>query len=255
VPLFSRRRKPGGTLHGQTPTFAQLGDAATPEAHTSGVVVDDPRDELPGAAQVAADFPQRGRFAFRMTGQPMGYPNQTGTQDQGAAGTSTVGIHASHGSADLRRQWNALTTPGYPENPERTTTSREEYRREPHGPVANPISAALTVNKAGSTSNDPAHVAGMPRFLYDRPFDQWAAHHPPEVSKLPMPSPLASHPITQTIPTPGGGVSPGGVSGVTTLNPQPVWRNTVRMQPTPYDETAVVGTNVQPVTQRRWRLT
>ncbi|MFJ7153264.1 hypothetical protein ACIQVT_34545 [Streptomyces sp. NPDC100445] len=245
--LFSRSRS-------QAATYAQLGDAATPEAHASGAVVDDPRDELPGAAQVAADFPQRGRFAFRMTGQPMSYPNQSGTQDQGAAGTSTVGIHESRGSSDPRRQWNALTQAGYPENPQRTTTSREEYTADPHGPVVNPVSAALTVNKAGSTSNDPAHVAGMPRYLYNRPFDQWAAHHPPELSKLPMPSPLASAPITQTVPTPGGGVSPGGVSGVTTLDPVGVWRNTVRLTPTPYDETAVVGTQVQPVTGRRWRL-
>jgi hypothetical protein len=233
-------------------TYAQLGDAATPEAHTSGVVVDDPRDELPGAAQTAADFPQRGRFAFRMTGMPISYPNQVGRD--GAAGTSTAGVHASVGQADPRRQSNALNTAGYPVAPERMSSSREEFRAEPHGVVANPLATALTVNKAGSTSNDPAHVAGMPRYLYDRPFDQWAAHHPPELSKLPMPSPLASSPISQTIPTPGGGVSPGGVSGVTTLDPVGVWRNTLRMQPAPYDETAIVGTAVQPVQPRRWRL-
>lgn len=244
--LFSRSKS-------QAPTYAQLGDAATPEAHTSGVVVDDPRDELPGAAQVAADFPQRGAFAFRMTGQPMLYPNQS-ARDQGAAGTSTVGVHESRGTADPRRQSDTLTTAGYPVSPERTSSSREEFRSEPHGAVADMVSAALTVNKAGSTSNDPAHLAGVPRYLYDRPFDQWAAHHPPEVSKLPMPSPLASSPIQQTVPTPGGGVSPGGVSGVTTLDPVGVWRNTIRMAPTPYDETAVVGTAVQPVTGRKWRL-
>lgn len=237
----------------QNATYAQLGDAATPEAHTSGVVVDDPRDELPGAAQLAADFPQRGAFAFRMTGRPMTYPNMT-ARDQGAAGTSTASVHASLGQPDPRRQSDTLTTAGYPVSPERTSNSREEFTSDPHGAVVNPVSAALTVNKAGSTSNDPAHIAGMPRYLYNRPFDQWAAHHPLEISKLPMPSPLASVPIQQTMPTPGGGVSPGGVSGTTSLDPVGVWRNTVRMTPVPYDETAVVGTNVQPVTARRWRL-
>jgi hypothetical protein len=215
--------------------------------------VDDDRDELPVGEQLAADFPQRGRFAFRMTGQPWSYPNQA-ARDAGAAGTSTVGVHASVGEADPRRQSATSLTAGYPVSPERTSSSREEYRAEPHGAVSIPGVHPLTVNKAGSTSADPHHVAGVPRYLYDRPFDQWAAHHPPEVSKLGMPSPLASAPIQQSVPTPGGDVSPGGVSGLTINAPVSVWRNTVRMQPTPYDEQAVVGTSVTPVAGRRWRL-
>lgn len=235
------------------PTYAQLGDAAMPEAHASGMVVDDPRDELPVGDELAADFPGRGRFAWRMSGRSMPYPNQT-SPSAGAAGTSTAAEHAKLGEPDARRQSNSLTTAGYPVAPERSSTSREEFRAEPHGDVFIPGVAPLTAPRAGSTSADPHHRAGMPRYLYDRPFDQAIAHHPPEVSKLPMPSPLASSPIRQSIPTPGASPSPGGVSGVTTLNPQSVWRNTVRMHPQPYDETAVVGTSVQPVSRRGWRL-
>jgi hypothetical protein len=235
------------------PTYAQLGDATTPEAHASGAVVDDDRDEIPMGELPAPDFPERGRFAWRMSGAPMRYPNQT-ARDAGAAGTSTVTEHESRGQADPRRQSDTLTTAGYPVSPERTSNSREEFRSEPHGPVSIPGVAPLTAPRAGSTSADPSHTAGMPRYLYDRPFDQWAAHHPPEVSKLGLPSPLASSPIRQTIPTAGGEPSPGGVSGVTVSEPRSVWRNTVRMQPTAYDESAVVGTAVQPMTPRRWRL-
>lgn len=235
------------------PTYAQLGDAATPEVHASGAVVDDDRDEIPMGELPAQDFPNQGRFAWRMTGQTARYPNQSATAS-GAAGTSTVGEHESRGQADPRRQSTALSTAGYPMSPERTSASRQEFRAEPHGPVSIPGVAPLTAPRAGSTSADPAHVPGVPRYLYDRPFDQWAAHHPPEVSKLGLPSPLASSPIQQTIPTPGGDPSPGGVSGVTGSAPLSVWRNTVRMSPTPYDESAVVGTAVQPMTARRWRL-
>lgn len=233
------------------PTHAQLGDAATPEAHASGAVVDDDRDELPYGER-PTDEPARGRFAFRMSGRSGRWPNQGGGQS--AAGTATAAEHASVGQPDPRRQSNALTTAGYPLLPERMSQTREEVRREPHGAVANPGVSPLTRARAGSTSEDPAHAEGMPRYLYDRPFDQWAAHHPPEVSKLPMPSPLASSPITQTIPTEGADPHPGGVAGITTLNPIPVWRNTVRMMPTAHDETAVVGTSVEPVSPRRWRL-
>lgn len=236
------------------PTYAQLGDAATPEAHASGAVVDDDRDEIPMGELPAPDFPERGRFAWRMTGGAGRYPNQTPTTSLGAAGTSTVTEHESRGQADPRRQSTALTTAGYPVAPERMSTTREERRAEPHGSVSIPGVAPLTAPRAGSTSADPHHTAGVPRFLYDRPFDQAIAHHPPEVSKLGLPSPLASSPISQSIPTPGGEPSPGGVSGVTGSAPRSVWRNTVRMQPTPYDESAVVGTAVQPMTPRRWRL-
>lgn len=235
------------------PTYAQLGDAATPEAHAPGAVVDDDRDEIPMGELPPPDFPERGRFAWRMSGAPMRYPNQSATSS-GAAGTSTVAEHESRGVPDPRRQSNALTVAGYPASPERTSSSREERRAEPHGPVSIPGVAPLTAPRAGSTSADPHHEAGMPRYLYDRPFDQWAAHHPPEVSKLGLPSPLASSPIRQTIPTQGGEPSPGGVSGVTASQPLSVWRNTVRMQPTPYDESAVVGTAVQPASPRRWRM-
>lgn len=233
------------------PTFAQLGDAATPEAHASGAVVDDPRDEIP-MGDSPADFPQLGRFAWRMTGQPSRYPNQA--RNDGAAGTATVAEHESVGQPDPRRQYNALTTAGYPRSPERTSSSKEEWRAEPaHTPVI-PGVAPLTAPRAGSVSSDPAHAPFMPLFLYDRPFDQWAAHHPPEVSKLGMPSPLASSPITQSIPTQGATPMAGGVSGVTTADPTSVWRNTIRMQPTPYDDTAVVGTSVQALQPRKWRL-
>ncbi|NEC07305.1 hypothetical protein [Streptomyces sp. SID7909] len=235
------------------PTYAQLGDAATPEAHAPGAVVDDPRDEIPMGELPPPDFPDRGRFAWRMTGAPARYPNQTATSS-GAAGTSTTTEHASRGVPDARRQSTSLTTAGYPVAPERMSTTREERRAEPHGSVSIPGVTPLTAPRAGSTSADPAHTAGVPRYLYDRPFDQWAAHHPPEVSKLGLPSPLASSPIQQTIPTANAMPAPGGVSGVTGTEPRSVWRNTVRMQPTAYDETAVVGTAVQPMTARRWRL-
>lgn len=235
------------------PTYAQLGDAITPEAHAPGAVVDDDRDELPVSEERAPDFPLAARFAWRMTGRSGTYPNQTAV-DAGRAGTSTAAEHSKLGDPDPRRQSTALTTAGYPLSPNRSSNSREEFRAEPHGPVAIPGVAPLTAPRAGSTSADPAHTAGMPRYLYDRPFDQWAAHHPPEISKLGLPSPLASSPIRQTIPTEGADVSPGGVSGITSPIPRAVWRNTVRMQPTPYDESAVVGTAVQPVTGRRWRL-
>jgi hypothetical protein len=237
-----------------SPTYAQLGDAATPDAHASGAVVDDPRDEIPEGAPAPQDFPAVGRFAFRMSGRSGAFPNQTATAD-GAAGTSTVSEHESRGQADARRQWTSLSPAGYPELPERTTVSPEQIRTEPHGAVSIPGVTPLTVARAGSTSADPSHTAGMPRFLYDRPFDAWAAQHPLEVSKLPMPSPLASSPISQRIGTPGGEPSPGGVDGITVWDPVSVWRNTVRQVPQPYDETAVVGTTVQPVQSRKWRLT
>ncbi|WP_190127142.1 hypothetical protein [Streptomyces inusitatus] len=162
--------------------------------------------------------------------------------------------HESRGQADPRRQSTALTTAGYPVSPERTSSSKEEFRSDPAHVSAIPGVTPLTAPRAGSVSADPARTAVMALWMYDRPFDQWAAHHPPELSKLPMPSPLASSPIQQRIPTERGEPSPGGVSGVTTPSPRSVWRNTVRMMPTPYDESAVVGTAVQPITPRRWRM-
>jgi hypothetical protein len=235
------------------PTFAQLGDATDPAAHAAGFVVDDDRDELPEGAARPQDFPLPSRFAFRMTGQPARYPNQS-ARDDGRAGTSTVGEHEQRGQADPRRQSDTLTTAGYPVAPERTSTTREQRQADPQAGVSIPGVTPLTAPRAGSTSADPAHNASVPRYLYDRPFDQAIAHHPPELSKLPMPSPLASSPVHQTIATPGGDPVPGGTSGVTAWEPLSVWRNTVRPQPAPYDETAVVGSEIQPVTARRWRL-
>lgn len=226
------------------PTYAQLGDAVQPEAHASTNLADG-RDTLP-SNHLPADEPGLSRYAFRMTGT-MALPTGQGPTD-GHAGISTVATHESHGSPDPRRQPNSRTTPGYPESPLRLDSSPEYVRAEPHGAVVIPESPGLTVNRAGSTSADPAHQAGVPRYLYDRPFDQEMAHHPLTVSKLERPSPLPSMPIMQTIATPGGEPSPGGVSGITSMNPElGIHRNTVRQQPTPWDETAVVGTTVTPV--------
>jgi hypothetical protein len=233
------------------PTYAQLGDATDPAAHAAGQVVDDPRDVLNGGAY-PDDEPGLSPYVYRQPGSPVTGDNVAPAD--GAAGLNTAGVHASHGQADGRRQWTSLTTPGYPELPERTSTTTETISRQPHGAVEIPGVTPLTVNKAGSQSADPAHVAGMPRYLYDRPFDQAIAHHPPEVSKLGMPSPLASAPIHQTVGTPGGQPSPGGVDGTTAWQPVTTWRNTVRKVPRPADETAIVGTTETAVPARRWRL-
>ncbi|MFI5534713.1 hypothetical protein ACIA8O_39885 [Kitasatospora sp. NPDC051853] len=242
--LFGRKNR-------NAPTYAQLGDAAQPMEHAPGAVVDDPRDVIPGG-EYPEDEHTLGRFAWRLTGQPVRPDNRAASS--GAAGTSTVAEHASVGEPDRRRQYDALTPAGYPTALPRMESSPLTVRAEPHGAVSIPGVTELTVNKAGGTSRDPAHEAGMPRYLWDRPFDSWATHHPLEVSKLGMPSPLAGNPITQSIPTAGGVPSPGGVAGVTAMEPDPIHRNTVRMMPTPWDESAVVGTDVQPVTGRRWRL-
>jgi hypothetical protein len=228
-----------------SPTYAQLGDATEPQGHAR-TDLQDGRDTLP-ANHDPEDGPGLSRYAFRMRGT-MAKPT-TGRVNDGYAGTSTVADHESVGAPDPRRQADALTVAGYPRSPERTTSGPEWIRTEPHGAVAVDPSPGLTVNRAGGTTEDPAHVAGVPRFLYDRPFDQDMAHHPLTVSKLERPSPLASAPINQTVGTPGGQPSPGGVSGITRMSAfLGDHRNTVRQVPTPWDETAVVGTDVQPVT-------
>ncbi|MFD7908351.1 hypothetical protein ACFV4G_39685 [Kitasatospora sp. NPDC059747] len=233
------------------PSFAQLGDAVEPQLHRADAAAPVDRDHV-SAGEFPADESPLGRWVWRLSGQMVAPDNRAPAHGDG--GLDTVAEHQSHGEPDRRRQYDALTPAGYPVALPRVESSPTQIRSEPHGSVSIPGVSGLTVNKAGSTSADYARPAGMNRWLFDRPFDQWAAHHPPEVSKLPMPSPLAGNPIRQTIPTPGAVPAPGGVDGVTVMESDQIHRNTVRMVPTPWDQSAVVGSDVQPFQARRWRL-
>jgi hypothetical protein len=213
------------------------------------------RDQTPGAF---VTYSPREARSFRQV-PTVGGPRHPGTMDDTPAYTAE---HMSHGRADRRRVYDEPNGGGYPEPARESLRPEPEYLSAQTG-LTEAISPALPPDRprGGSTTADPARTATQHRWVFLRPFDQWASQILGGfIDKIEMPSPLASMPyagtdkITHPFLYPGGGVAPIGRTSGVGIQP-----NSYRLIPRPWDEqlvnTPAPGTTAEGSRRAKgWRL-
>jgi hypothetical protein len=233
-------------------TPAQIGRVSDVAAHGANALppgVDPERDDTPESVNYAPREARSWRLTPRLA-------SAAGPATDGQQG-GYVAPHTTAGSPDPRAQWGGTAgatgpTESLRPSPESLANTREYEAVNAQAPIDRP--------RAGSIGTDPARPAWMPRWLFWRPFDAWAAYGVPAVDKIPSASPVASQPLTyadplhDAYPTAGGSTAEGRMEGI---GPQP---NTVRWLPGQWDA-AVTQTNVDNGTgynaraaSRSWRL-
>lgn len=230
-------------------TNADIGDGAVPGAHTVAAAANlDRRDDMPPEANDDASLHLGSRWRARSTTSGMVGPGLDG---------STLGAHYDNGQPDARRQWQAQAPAGYPEPAtDELRAGTEQLSNTRELSQINAQSAPVR-NKAGSTGEDPARPAWIPRWLFNRPWGQWMADGAPSIVKLEQLAPTAGLAYAQHDPTEHGEPSPGG-NGITVtgfgVDSAP---NTYRLIPRSWDERLTVSDPTAPPVasmRRRWRL-
>lgn len=209
------------------PTPEQLGQVTDPAAHAATAVpfgIDAARDDTPESVNYA---PREAR-SWRAT--PF-LQTPAGPATDGQAG-GYVDPHTNTGHSDPRAQWGGTAGATGPRDALRP--SAESIANTVEAESVN-AQAPIDRPRAGSIGTDPSRPSRMPRWLYWRPFDAWAAYGAAAVDKIPAPSPVASRPLAFAAPLEDAYPSPAG-SGVVGqwegIGTQP---NTVRWLPGQWD--------------------
>ncbi len=242
-------------------TGGQLGAAATPAAHTATApTYDNPaRDELaPDERTDGIISAEHRRWRSPATVGTLNAPlSGSESTDMGAVPAAHMGV----GHPNPRQVWDSgpIGAAGYPlpknealyPSPELLVNSRDD--------VVITANAAPERVRGGSTGADATRVAEMPRWMFFRPFDQWAAwpFGSTGVTKIEEGSPLASTPISDSADAHLAVPSSSGRWGARGMTPAGVSPNTVRLAPKAWDELAVLtAQSATPEAARRangWR--
>ena len=234
-----------------------------PQTHSpSATVVESPTVEpaMPAVVSLASREVRGWRARVYADATP---PREIPTEVDGdklAAGHARPG----HPDPNARELWDAPAQAGNPGHVrEDQQPAPELLANTPAGAnVVTPAPAPVRP-RAGFTGEDNTREAKGWRWLFLRPFDQWAAEHPGSLDKLPSAGPLASRPptfveaVSGAVPAPGGGFSAPG------MTPVGGERNSVRLLPRAWDAAVVNdGAGQQDATAARsssarargWRL-
>lgn len=220
----------------------QIGDAITPEAHlASAPLPASVQDEMHRDDDLQpANYSPRESRSYRAVAY--GAP-AAGPATEAVMG-SQIDAHTTAGRPDPRAVWGG--TAGHPGATDESLRTSPEVLDNSRAVEAINVQPLIAQPKAGSTSADNTRESSMPRWLFFRPFDQWAQYGPAAVDKIPSASPLASRPLAFAAPLEHAIPSAGG-TGDTLAQGDSLGQNTVRYLPQPWDED-VVTTNVAATT-------
>lgn len=235
-----------------------------PQDHAADAHATDEYRDAPAMPAVISGAPREVRgWRARIYAAASATPVEPATE---ATGDQLAAAHARPGHPDpnARELWDAPAQAGNPGHVrEDQAPAPELLSNTPAGANVVAVAALPIRPRAGSTGADNTREATQSRWLFLRPFDQWAAHHPGSIDKHPSENPTAATPptfaqaVAGLIPSPGGGASAPG------MDPLGQQRNSVRLLPRAWDAQLVNDGHGQPdasavaasaARSRGWRL-